>query len=99
MSTTTKNTQATMTVSQGESRYGNPEPQIALRFPKGTSYRVVKAALHNLAAEIELATPASESWCVNTEDCNESGRVYLELADATPAEAARGMVMLKKLVG
>jgi hypothetical protein len=66
MSTTTKNTQATKTVSQGESRYGTPEPQIALRFPKGTSYRVVKAALHKLAAEIELATPASERWCVNT---------------------------------
>jgi hypothetical protein len=83
MSTTTKNTQATKTVSQGESRYGTPEPQIALRFPKGTSYRVVKAALHKLAAEIELATPASERWCVNTEDESESGRVYLELADAT----------------
>ena len=27
------------------------------------------------------------------------GRVYLELADATPAEAERGMAMLKKLVG
>ena len=99
MSTTTKNTQATKAVSQGESRYGTPEPQIALRFPKGTSYRVVKAALHKLAAEIELATPASERWCVNTEDCNESGRVYLELADATPAEAARGMALLEKLVG
>jgi len=99
MSTTTKNTQATKTVSQGESRYGTPEPQIALRFPKGTSYRVVKAALHKLAAEIELATPASERWCVNTEDESESGRVYLELADATPAEAARGMALLKKLVG
>ena len=89
MSTTTKNTLATKTVSQGESRYGTPEPQIALRFPKGTSYRVVKAALHKLAAEIELATPANEHWCVNTEDYNESGRVYLELADATPAEAVR----------
>jgi hypothetical protein len=95
--TTTKNTQAT--VSQGESRYGNPEPQIALLFPKGTSYRVVKAALHKLAADVELATPANESWCVNTEDFNESGRVYLELADATPAEAARGMAILKKMVG
>ena len=36
MRTTTKNTLATKTVSQGESRYGTPEPQIALRFPKGT---------------------------------------------------------------
>jgi hypothetical protein len=34
---------------------------------------------------------------VNTEDYNESGRVYLELADATPAEAARGIAMLRKL--
>ena len=98
MRTTSQNTQTTKTVSQGESRYGTAEPQIEIRFPKGTSYRVVKAALHKLAAEIELATPASERWCVNTEDYNESGRVYLELADATPADAARGMAMLKKLV-
>lgn len=99
MSTTTKNMLATTTVSQGESRYGTPEPQIALRFPKGTNYRVVKAALHKLAADIELATPASERWCVNTEDYNESGRVYLELAEATPGEAERGMAMLKRVVG
>jgi len=99
MNTTTKNTRATKTVSQGESRYETPEPQIALRFPKGTSYRVVKAALHKLAAEIELATPASESWIVQTDEFNESGRVYLELADATPAEAARRMALLTKLVG
>jgi hypothetical protein len=94
---TPSNITMTKTVSQGESRYGTPEPQIALRFAKGTNYRVVKAALHNLAAEIELATPASERWCVNTEDFNESGRVYLELADATPAEAARGMALLEKV--
>lgn len=84
MSTTTKNTPATVTVSQGESRYGTPEPQIAVRFPKGTSYCVVKATLHKLAAEIELATPASERWCVNTEDFNESGRVYLERTSSSP---------------
>jgi hypothetical protein len=86
-------------VSQGESRYGTPEPQIALRFPKRISCRVVKAALHKLAAEIEMATPASERWCVNTEDFNESGRVYLELADASPAKAARGMAILRTLAG
>ena len=57
----------------------------------------MKAALHKLAADVELATPASESWCVNTEDFNESGRVSLELCDATPAEAARGMALLAKL--
>ena len=99
MSSTTKTPQATTTVSQVESRYGSPEPQIALRFPKATHYRVVKAALHKLAAEVELATPTGESWCVQVDDYKESGRVYLELADATPAEAARGMAMLKKVAG
>jgi len=33
------------------------------------------------------------------EYCNASGRVYLELLNATPAEAARGMALLQKLVG
>ena len=100
MSTTTKSTQPTTTISQAESRFGNPEPQIALRFPKGTHHRIVKAALLKLAAELELATPASEGWGVNIEEyCDASGRVYLELADATPAEAERGMALLKSLVG
>jgi hypothetical protein len=87
---TTTNTQATKTVIQGESRYGTPEPQIALRFPKGTCYRAVKAALHKAAAEVELATTASARWCVNTDDFNESGRVYLELAYATPPRPHAG---------
>lgn len=46
-----------------------------------------------------MATPASERRCVNTEDANESGCVYLELADATAADAALGMAMLTKLAG
>lgn len=58
MSTTTKNTLATKTVSQGESRYGTPEPQIAICFPKGTSYRVVKAALHKPRAGSRIDGPA-----------------------------------------
>ncbi|WP_342379402.1 hypothetical protein NVS55_08075 [Myxococcus stipitatus] len=100
MSTTTKNTQATKTVSQGESRYGSPEPQIEIRLPKGTSHRFVSAALHKLAAEVELATPERERWIVQTESFYDArGRVYLELSDATPAEAERGMALLKKLVG
>jgi hypothetical protein len=99
MSTTTKNTQATKTVSQGESRYGSPEPQIEIRLPKETSHRFVSAALHKLAAEVELATAERERWIVQTESFYDArGRVYLELADATPAEAARGMAMLRKLV-
>ena len=34
------------------------------------------------------STPASERRLVQTDDFNETGRVYLELADATPAWAA-----------
>ena len=97
---TTKNTQATTTVSQGESRYGTAEPQIEIRLAKGTSHRLVSAALHQLASDVELATPERERWIVQTESFYDArGRVYLELADATPAEAERGMAMLKKLVG
>jgi hypothetical protein len=48
----------------------------------------------------ELATPVRENWIVQTESLHDGrGRVYLELADGTPAEAERGMAILKKLVG
>lgn len=99
--TTTTNLLETCTITTeiATSRYGSPRPQIMLRTPKGTHFRQLRTALLTLAAEAELATPASERWCVNTEDESESGRVYLELGDATPAAAARGMAMLTKLVG
>ena len=99
MPTRNKNPQATMTISQGEAQYGTPEPQLEIRFPKGAHHRQVGAAIHKLAAEVELATPEHERWIVETETLYEGrGRVYLELADGTPAEAERGMAMLKKLV-
>jgi hypothetical protein len=56
--------------------------------------------IHKLAADVELATPERERWIVQTESFYDArGRVYLEQADATLAEAERGMAMLKKLVG
>jgi len=100
MRTTNQNTQTTKTVSQGQSRYGTAEPQIELHLPKGASHRLVSAAIHKLAADLELATPERERWVVQTECFYDAcGRVYLELADATPAEAERAMAMLRKLVG
>ena len=60
----------------------------------------MSAAIHKLAADLELATPERERWSVPTETFYDArGRVYLELADATPAEAERGMALLKTLVG
>jgi hypothetical protein len=99
MRTTSQNTRTTKTVSQGESRYGTAEPQIEIRLPTGTSHRLVSAALHKLAADVELATPERERWIVQTESFYDArGHVYLELADATSAEVERGMAMLRKLV-
>lgn len=91
---------AAIKVEQVESRYGNPEPQIEVRMAKGTPFRRLHAALHLLAAEVELATPAGESWVVQTDaTSDERGRLYLELADATPAEAKRGLKLLRRISG
>ncbi len=88
----------TMTVGNVASRYGTPEPQIEVRLPKGTSFRRLHAALHRLAAEIELATPVRESWVVQTDaTSDERGRVYLELANGDEAEAARGVALLRTI--
>ncbi|MCK6574189.1 hypothetical protein L6V77_24175 [Myxococcota bacterium] len=60
----------------------------------------MSAALRQLAADVELATPARGRWIVQTESFYDApGRVYLELADAMPAEAERGMAILRKRVG
>jgi hypothetical protein len=100
MRTTSQNTQATKTVSQGESRYATAEPQIEIRPPKRASHRLVSAALLKLAADVVLAAPERERWIVQTESFYDArGRVYLEFADATPAEAERGMAILTTLVG
>jgi hypothetical protein len=86
---------ATATVSMGRSEYGTPQPQMELRFPRGTHHRVLTAALHALAADIELATPSTLHWCVQMDAGNESGRVYLELAKGTDDEAERGLSLLR----
>lgn len=59
----------------------------------------MSAALHKLAANVELATPDNERWIVQTGATTMRGRLYLKLADATPAEVGRGTELLKKLVG
>jgi hypothetical protein len=80
-------------------RLGSPEPQLEIRLPHGSNHRVVKAELHKLAAVIELATPAGESWGVHIEAFHDArGRVYLELLEKSSAEAARAMALLKKAI-
>ena len=84
-----------MTARLGTSRYGNPEPQVLVHLPRSAHYRAVNAALLRVAADIELATPPEEGWCVQVG----SDRVFIELADATPAEATRAMRILSKIAG
>jgi len=88
-----------MEVTLLASRFGNPEPQLEIRMPPGFNYRAVRAELHKLAATLELATPAGERWIVHTESFHDArGRLYLELFEGTPDEAARAMVILRKVL-
>ena len=85
---------AALCVRMGTSRYGHLEPQIEVRFPRTTHYRQLGAALHLLAAAVEMGTPRSERWLVQTEGHDSAGHVFLELGDATEAEAQRGLAVL-----
>ena len=87
-----------MTVSLAHSKYGTPEPKIEICVPRGTHYRKLDAALHALAAEVELATPVNETWAVQIEAFfNDRGRVYLELVKADNGETERGLALLRRV--
>ncbi|GEL75755.1 hypothetical protein [Myxococcus virescens] len=95
--------QQAMMVGQRTARDGAPQPYIEVRFPRGTSQRILNAALHRLYANVEMATPEKERWNVHIEMRPDiliysGGCVYLELAEGTPEEAERATAMLKDLV-
>lgn len=93
-----KRTATTIEANLATTSYGSLQPQIEILVPQGTHYRRINALLHQVTAEIELRTPASEGWCVYPEAHSEGGTVRLELFKATPAEAERGMKLLQTLV-
>jgi hypothetical protein len=71
-----------------------------LAYERGTHYRRVHAALHLLANAVELSTPFTEGWCVDIDAIDDiRGRLRLELLRAIETEAARGMALLRKVVG
>lgn len=91
---------ATISVSVAHSRFGTPQPQIAVRYPRGTHFRTVRAALLAQAARVEKATPGTESWVVEVDAGGDlTGRVYLELVDADEAETQRGLALLREVAG
>jgi len=89
---------ATINVELATACHGTPSPTIRVALPKGAPFRHLKAALHHLAAKVELATPPLESWCVELDRTGDlSGTVVIELMHGTPAEAARAMALLKEV--
>ena len=86
-------------VTLARSHYGHPEPRIEVKFARGTSFRRIHAALHLLAAAVELATPEAEGWIAQmvAASVDDAGWVYLELANATDAEAERGLAVLRQV--
>ena len=91
--------QIAMKVSLGQSRFGSLRPQIEFRLPQGSELRHLMAALHRLAARVEIATPAQEGWIVSIERLDAiTGLVFLDLRFGTEGEAERGMTVLDAVV-
>ena len=88
-------------VSMGKGRYACLRPQITARFPAEARLRVARATVLRLAAEVELATPEHESWCVSIEEARDPDRLWyrvvIETGDGTPAEAARAITVLERV--
>jgi len=85
----------------GQADFGTPEPRILVTARRGTSHRVVRAAAHRLAAEVEEATlAAGGEWIVRVEhsSSDEEVRVVLELIDGTKAEVEAGLEVLHAAV-
>src|SRR5690349_14084872 len=94
-------TKMTMDVLLAASRYGTPQPTIDLDLPRHTPWRLAKAALYELAAAVEMASPPTARWSVCIVESKDhqlpGGGVHLELADGTPAEARQGMAVLERV--
>jgi hypothetical protein len=87
-------------VSLLSSRFGSPLPQLVIQLPHGSTYRMLNAELHLLAAAIELVTPVDERWTLHIEALYDArGSIYIQLFEGSEAEAARAMNVLKKAVG
>lgn len=79
------------------------QPEVEVTFPPGTSARQRNMALHLLAAQVELLTPAQEHWLVESEVLADDGnraRVFLLLLGVggpwpTRDEAERGLQVLR----
>lgn len=96
MATKRPNTFQTIDTYLSTSRHGIRQPEIQLGFGAKTHWRIEHAALFEIAAKVERATPENERWVVGVnQECN---TVYLELGEGDEAEAARGMAVIERIV-
>jgi hypothetical protein len=77
------------------SRHGTATPTYYLvrSWVKQATHRKISAALYDLAASLERATPAGEGWVVVID--RDRACVCLELSEGDEDEAARGMAILR----
>jgi hypothetical protein len=91
---------ATLTAEITKSASGSLTPTLRVALPKNANFRHCKALLHSLAAELELAIPSNEKWCVTVNQSSDyRGNIELELMTSTTQEAERAMATLKTLLG
>lgn len=77
--------------------YGNPQPEMRFTMPRQANWRQCNAAVHAVAAMVELATPRGAKWCVQSRFGELWMAVYLELADCSTEETAAGIETLRKV--
>lgn len=77
--------------------HGFLRPALELKVAETASLREANAALHLLAAEVELATPEKEHWVAGIESLCDGGIVFLELDSGSIAEFARAKAMLVEI--
>ena len=89
---------ATINVELAASRYGTPIPTLRVSMPKTAHHRHLAVALHQIAADLELAIPSNEGWPVTVETSSDyRGAIVLELLNGTAEEAERAMAVLRKV--
>jgi len=98
MNKTTMNAEV-FTACLGTSSEGKPEPRIDFHMPAGVEYGTAMTWIEKVSGAVELATPNGERWEIYLGYFREfsSGRVLLELAEGTAAEAERAMAILRSV--
>ena len=83
-------------VALGRDMFGTPKPQIEIVVRPGMHWRAIRAALHRVAAEVEVRSAVGDNrWAVQIEVSEAGGLVNLELMSGSPAEVNRAMELLR----